>query len=288
MDTWGARDLLNTLWGGQMQAVAACLPALSALASTVSAAVRRLGTAQGRLVYVGAGSSGVIATLDALDLGDTFNWPDDRLLILLAGGLDLTRGLAAHLEDDEGRGRQRVREHGIDANDVVIGVSASGTIAFTVGIIDEARQRGALTIGLTSMAESPLAAASEHPIVVATGAEVLAGSTRLGAGTAQKVMLNLFSTAVMTGLGCVYDNMMVNVRPGNDKLRRRCIAMVSRIAGVDGARAAAALQRYGDVKRAVLGLAGIPESRISTLLAGTGDNLRTALATAAHFEDTSK
>lgn len=281
MDTWETHDLVNALWGGQMQAVAACLPALPALAATVAAATRRLAGTRGRLAYAGAGSSGVIATLDAIDLGDTFNWPEGRLLILLAGGLDLTEGLAQQFEDDEERGRHRIEDHGIGADDVVIGVSATGRSAFTIGVVDQARRHGGLTIGLTSTPESPLTIIAEHPVVVATGAEVLAGSTRLGAGTAQKVMLNLFSTALMTGLGCVYDNLMVNVRPGNDKLRRRSIAIVAQIAGVEDARAAEALKRHGDVKRAVLGLAGVPDADIRALLAGTGDNLRAALE-AAH------
>jgi N-acetylmuramic acid 6-phosphate etherase len=277
MDRWNTPELLSVLWAGQMQAMTACVSALPALAAAVKAATQRLGAARGRLVYAGAGTSGVIATLDAVDLGHTFDWPDGRLLIVIAEGLDLTDGLTPVVEDDEQQGRQRVAEHGVGADDVVIGVSASGASAFTIGIVDEARRRGALTIGLTSMPDSPLTVASEHPIVVATGAEVLAGCTRLGAGTAQKVMLNLFSTALMTGLGRVYENLMVNLRPANARLWRRSIAIVARVARVDDVQAEAALKRHGDVNRAILGLAGVPDFEIPVLIGGTGGNLRAAL-----------
>lgn len=281
MDCWGLDDLLKALWGGQMQALAACLPALPALAKAVAEAAERLKSGRGRLVYAGAGSSGMVAALDALDLADTFDWPDDRLLILLAGGLDLRGGLAAEREDDADLGRSWVRAHGIQAWDVVIGVSASGRSAFTNAIVEEARALGALTIGLAAMPASPLVLAAEHPIAVATGAEVLAGSTRLGAGTAHKVVLNLFSTAVMTGLGKVYDNLMIDVRAANAKQKQRRIAIVAKVSGASAADAEAALARHGNVKEAVLALAGVPDADISALLTRAAGNLRTALA-AAH------
>jgi N-acetylmuramic acid 6-phosphate etherase len=286
MDTWGTDELLNALWSSQMQAVAACLPALPALTATVAAATRQLAGTQGRLVYAGAGSSGTVALLDAIDLGATFGWPDERLLILLADGLDLGKGLAPEKEDNEESGRRRSDEAALGRNDVVIGVSASGNSAFTVGIVDQARRHGALSVCLTSTPESPLARAAEYPLVVATGAEVLAGSTRLAAGTAQKVVLNLFSTAVMTGLGHVHDNLMVNIRPGNAKLERRCAAIVSEIARVGDIEAALALKRHGTIKQAVLGLAGVPDGEIPILLARTGGNLRAALEAARRPGDT--
>ncbi|AWK89493.1 N-acetylmuramic acid 6-phosphate etherase [Azospirillum thermophilum] len=277
LDGWPATDLLTALWEGQTRALAACLPALPALAAAVEAAADRLSRRTGRLVYVGAGSSGMVAALDGLDLGPTFDWPAERLVLLIAGGLDLSRGLAGAAEDDEGAGRADLETAGAGPDDVVVGVSASGNSAYTVGAVRAARQRGALTLGVASSAGSPLVAAAEHPILVPTGPEVIAGSTRLGAGTAQKVVLNLFSTGVMTALGSVYDNLMINVRPENAKLRRRCAAMVARIAGVDGETAAAALERHGDVRRAVLGLAGVAGTEIDRLLDEAGGNLRRAL-----------
>ena len=278
LDTWGTEEILEALWSGQSRAAAACLPVLPMLARVVDAAVERLARGSGRLIYTGAGSAGALAALDALELGGTFDWPAERLSILLAGGLDLARGLDGGAEDDEAVGRSRMRALEPGAADVVVGVSASGRSAFTVGGVDEARRQGAMTVALSSIEESPLVESAQYAVVVRTGPEVLAGSTRLGAGTAQKVLLNLFSTALMTGLGFVYDNMMCNVRPQNAKLRERCTTIVTRIAGVDEQAAAEALARHGDVKRAVLGLAGLPPAEIDVVLTRAGGSLRVALA----------
>jgi N-acetylmuramic acid 6-phosphate etherase len=278
LDTWRTGDILEALWSSQSRAVAACLPALPALARAVDGAVERLRASRGRLVYAGAGSSGMLAALDALELGPTFNWPDDRVHVFVAGGLDTRRGPDPTAEDDGAGGRTRARDAHLGANDVVLGISASGASAYTIAVLDEARARGAMTIAVTGMADSPLARAAEHPVVAATGAEVITGSTRLGAGTAQKLILNLFSTGVMVRLGFVFDNLMIEVRPENAKLRQRRAAIVASIAGVDRAIAADALARHGDVKRAVLGLAGMTDAEIEAALAGAGGNLRGALA----------
>ncbi|EPX60199.1 N-acetylmuramic acid 6-phosphate etherase [Cystobacter fuscus DSM 2262] len=281
LDGWGTAEVLETLWSGQSRAMAACLPALPALGRAVDAARERLAGTQGRLIYAGAGSAGALAALDALELPGTFGWPSTRLSVLLAGGLDLARGLDAGAEDDAGTGRARVAELHPGPADVVLGVSASGGSAFTVGVVEEARRRGALTVAIASVEGSPLVAAAEHAVVVHTGAEVIAGSTRLGAGTAQKVVLNLFSTAVMTGLGLVFDNMMCNVRPDNAKLRQRCVTIISRIAGVGEPAAADALARHGDIPRAVLGLAGLSPADADHALVRSGGNLRAALESAS-------
>ncbi|NTX11518.1 N-acetylmuramic acid 6-phosphate etherase [Myxococcus sp. CA056] len=278
LDTWGTAETLEALWGGQSRAVAACLSALPALGAAVEATVDRLARGEGRLVYAGAGSSGVLAALDAVELGPTFDWPASRVAVVMAGGLDLSHGLDAVAEDDEGAGRERALRARLGPEDVVLGVSASGHSAFTVGVLDVARGRDALTVALTCRAKSPLARVAAHEVVVASGAEVIAGSTRLGAGTAQKVMLNLFSTSVMAGLGRVFDNLMVDVRPENAKLRQRCVAMVARLAQVDELRAAEALTAHGTVKRAVLGLAGLDVARADAALERAGGNLRLALS----------
>lgn len=277
LDTWRTGEVLEALWASQSRAIAACLPALPALERAVDGAVARLGAGTGRLVYVGAGSSGMIAAVDALDLGATFNWPEQRTSVFVAGGFDLERGPDPVAEDDAAGGRARAHDAALGPLDVVVGVSASGTSAYTVAVVEEARQRGAMTVAVASRARSPLVRAAEHAVVVATGAEVLAGSTRLAAGTAQKLILNLFSTSVMIGLGFVFDNLMVDVRPANAKLRQRQAAIVASIAGVDPARAADALTRHGDVKRAVLGLAGLSDAELEAALASAGGNLRKAL-----------
>lgn len=284
LDSWRTAEILLALWSGQSRAVAACLAALPALQRAVDSAVERLKDGRktaagstGRLVYVGAGSSGMVAALDALDLGATFDWPDERLAVFVAGGLDLQRGPDPTAEDDAAGGRARARAASLQPSDVVVGISASGGSAYTIAVVEEARQCGALTVGIASRAESPLVRAVDHAVVAATGAEVIAGSTRLAAGTAQKLLLNLFSTAVMIGLGAVFDNLMIEVRPANAKLRQRRTAIVASIAQVDPAVAADALERHGDVKRAVLALAGFPAAEIDAALAGAGGNLRAAL-----------
>ncbi len=281
LDTWSLPDILHALWDGQKNAVTACVAALKPLELAVHAAWEKLGSDEGRLVYTGAGSAGMVAALDALDLGPTFSWPEERTALLLANGLDLSNGLLAANEDSTSLGYDRARACKIKARDVVIGISASGSSAFTVGVLKEARRRGALTIAVTSNEGTALAEQAAHVIVTSTGAEVIAGSTRLGAGTAQKVVLNLFSTALMVRLGFVHDNLMVNVRPENEKLRRRCVAMVHNIAQVSEEQAEKALERFGTVKRSVLALAGVAEDRIDNLLLQCHDNLRQALARAA-------
>jgi len=279
MDTWPTGSVLEALWSGQMRAVAACLPALPALARAVDAAVERLAApSTGRLVYAGAGSSGMIAALDAADLGSTFNWPEHRTLVIVAGGIDLQRGPDPAAEDDAAGGRAHAIEAALTPADVVLGVSASGGSAHVIAVVEEARRCGAMTVAVVSRTDSALGRAADHAVVVPTGAEVIAGSTRLAAGTAQKLVLNLFSTAVMVGLGAVYDNLMIEVRPGNAKLRQRRAAIVASIAGVEPAIAADALARHGDVKRAVLGLAGLPDPEIDAALAAAGGKLRVALA----------
>jgi N-acetylmuramic acid 6-phosphate etherase len=277
LDTWRTVEILEALWSSQSRAVAACLSALPALQRAVDGAVERLASATGRLVYAGAGSSGMIAALDAMELGPTFNWPGERMLAFVAGWFDLGREPDPSAEDDATGGRARVAEAGLGPSDVVLGVSASGGSAYTVAVVEEARRRGAMAIALASRADSPLVRAADHAVVVATGAEVIAGSTRLAAGTTQKLMLNLFSTAAMVKLGFVFDNLMIEMRPANAKLRQRQAAIVASIARVEPSAAADALARHGDVKRAVLGLAGLSEGEIEAMLGGAGGNLRTAL-----------
>lgn len=281
LDTWPTAGVLEALWSGQSRAVAACLPALPQLARAVDGAVERLAApSTGRLVYAGAGSSGMIAALDASDLGATFDWPEHRMLVIVAGGLDPQRGPDPAAEDDAAAGRARAAEADFSPSDVVLGVSASGGSAHIIAVVEEARRRGAMTVAVVNRADSVLGRIADHAVVVQTGAEVIAGSTRLGAGTSQKLVLNLFSTAVMVGLGAVFDNLMIEVRPGNAKLRQRRTGIVASIAGVDPALAADALERHGSVKRAVLGLAGLSDPEIDAALAAAGGKLRVALASA--------
>jgi len=277
LDTWEIPELLEALWSGQSRSVAACLAALPALAIAVDAATRRLSESGGRLIYAGAGASGLIAALDALELEATFGWPRSRTAILLAGGLDLGHGLGNQAEDDAPSGSAGARDLRLAEADVVLGVSASGASAFTVGVVQEAQRSGALTVGFVGIADSALGRAVEHLVVAATGPEVIAGSTRLGAGTAQKALTSMFSTALMVRLGFVFDNFMVNLRSENAKGERRRVRIVASIAGVDERAASHALERYGDIKHAVLGLAGLSQAEAESALHRAGGNMRVAL-----------
>jgi N-acetylmuramic acid 6-phosphate etherase len=171
-----------------------------------------------------------------------------------------------------------VRELQLGPTDVVVGVSASGASAFTLGVVQEARSARALTVGFAGLVSSALAQVVDHPVVAATGAEVIAGSTRLGAGTAHKALTGMFSTALMVRLGFVFDNFMVNLRAENAKGARRRVHIVATIAGVDEKAATQALTRHGDIKHAVLGLAGLSQTEAETALARAGGNMRLALA----------
>ena len=174
--------------------------------------------------------------------------------------------------------RSRVRHLEAGELDVMIGVAASGTTPYTVAALAEGRHRGALTIAIANNAGAPLLAASEHPILVETGEEVIGGSTRMKAGTAQKIVLNLFSTAVMVRLGRVYKGMMVEFRATNAKLQRRSEAMVAKIANCDAARARQALvEAEGEVKLAALLALGVGGEEAKARLAHHGGSLRLAL-----------
>lgn len=278
LDRWSTAEILEALWAGQGRAIAACLPVLPALERAVELAAGRIG-AEGRLIYVGAGSSAVLAGLDGLELPPTFGLAKERVVTVLAGIVDFVRGFDGSVEDDGDTGRARIEALGCTPADIVLGVSASGTSAFTVAAIDAARAAGSLTIGIVGNDGSPLARSAELPLFVDTGEEVLAGSTRLAAGTAQKCLLNLFSTALMVRLGAVYGNRMVNLRIENAKLQRRATGMLCEITGCTADAATRALADSDqDLKLAALLLAGLDPVAARKLLEETGGNLRRAMA----------
>jgi N-acetylmuramic acid 6-phosphate etherase len=278
LDSWPSLDALSALYEGQLSAVAAVRNALPAIASAAEAAVGRLREG-GRLVYVGAGTSGRIGVQDGAELPPTFNWPDTRVVYAIAGGEGALLRAVENAEDSVEDGIAQMRRAEIGPRDVVIGVAASGTTPFTVAALEEATARGAQTVGLSNNPGAPLLAACTHPILVETGEEVVAGSTRMKAGTAQKIVLNLFSTLVMIRLGRVYRGLMVHMRATNAKLRRRSEIMVAQITGCSEAAAAEATARAdGDVKIASLLVFGVDRAFAEEILARNGDNLRLALA----------
>lgn len=278
LDQWSTRDVLEGLWGGQNRAVAACLATMPALTRAVDDAASRIGST-GRLIYIGAGSSAVLSALDGLELPGTFNFPLDRVQLVLAGITDLTLGFDGSVEDDGNAGAIRMRALAPAPTDIVIGVSASGRSAFTVGGVTAARDAGALTLGIASNDGSPLLLAAEHPLFVDSGEEVIAGSTRLAAGTAQKLLLNLFSTALMVRLGGVHGNLMVNLQVNNVKLQRRALDILRQITGADDDSATAALSACGGALKpaALVLLHGVDADTARAMLDDAGGVLRRAM-----------
>lgn len=280
-DLWDNAAALRALWEGQLAAVAGVGAVLASISDAVDAAVPRL-RGGGRLIYAGAGTSARIAVQDGAELTPTFGWPRERVAFVIAGG---EAALLQAIEDAEDMGasaQQRIAELDLGEDDVVLAAAASGETPFTVAAVEAARTAGALTISIANTPGSRLARLGEHAIVVETGPEPIAGSTRLNAGAAQKVTLNLISTLIMVRLGKVHGGLMVHMRPTNAKLRRRAQRMVQAIVKCDDAAAQAALQAAGhDIKLAVLIAGGMEREAGRTLLAKHDGNLRLALAEAA-------
>ncbi|WP_407542312.1 N-acetylmuramic acid 6-phosphate etherase (plasmid) [Deinococcus radiomollis] len=275
LDIWPDTDILDALLEGQFAAVGVVAATRNALNAAVSQAYERL-QFTGRLVYVGAGSSGRLAALDALEVAPTFGWPRERLAYRVAGAaFDLTADEGA--EDDVQAGAEAAQALSLSMSDVAVCVSASGSTPYTLAFQRVARGRGALTVALANNAASPMLLEAHAPVLLASGPEVIAGSTRLGAGTAQKAALNLFSTLLMVRLGRVYHNQMTEVEPSNVKLRGRAERIVAQAAACDLKTAQAALAEAGSIKLALclLRYGTLEEAR--RRLEAAGGSLRTAL-----------
>lgn len=277
IDLWDPADILDGMIEGQFAAVAAVREARSQLEDAALAVAARIGT-EGRLVYVGAGTSGRLAVQDGAELLPTFNWPQERLLLLIAGGRDALSRSVEGAEDEVEQGAGIVRWNGIDAKDALIAVAASGTTPFTLACMQEAKARGALTVGLANNRGTAILTQAEYPILLDTGAEPIAGSTRMKAGTAQRIALTMLSTLLMIRLGRVYEGLMVDVRAVNQKLMRRSEDMLLRLSGRSPEEVRQALQTAnGSVKLALLLLRGCSLDRAASLLAQARGNLRAAL-----------
>ena len=277
-DAWPAEAMIAALVEGQLAAAAAANAARPALAAAATAAAARLEDPAGRLIYAGAGASGRLAAQDGAELHPTFGWPHDRLVVLMAGGEAALVRSVEGAEDDADGARAAVAALGPGPADVLIAVAASGRTPWTVAAAEAAAAAGALTVGLANATPAPLLASVAHPVALPTGAEVIAGSTRMAAGTAQKIAMNALSTAVMARLGRVHDNLMVALSSSNAKLDARRAAIVARIAGTDDAAARAALARAdGCIRLAVLLLRGLDPPEARARLAQAGGRLREAL-----------
>jgi N-acetylmuramic acid 6-phosphate etherase len=278
LDAWEPSDILDVLVEGQLAAVAAVRAARRSIERAVLAMEERLKGGSGRLVYAGAGTSGRLAVQDGAELTPTFSWPRDRLALLMAGGSEALLHAVEGAEDDPERGAEIVRQHRVGSDDVLIAVAASGTTPFTLACLREARRLGALTIGIANNPDTPLLEEGHYGIWLDTGPEAIAGSTRLKAGTAQKITLNLLSSLLMIRLGRVYDGLMVDVQPTNKKLVRRSENMLMQLTDRDRTEVRAALdQANGSVKLAVLLLQGCTLDEAATALDDADGQLRGAL-----------
>jgi N-acetylmuramic acid 6-phosphate etherase len=278
LDAWSLASAMEAMWEGQLAAIAAVGRALPGITSATNAATEALGD-RGRLIYVGAGTSGRVAVQDGAELPPTFAWPQERLRFIIAGGDVAFVSSVEGAEDDVADAVKQVDHAKLSAADVVIAVAASGTTPFTVAALQQAGTYGAVTIGVANNPGTALLQAAKHPVLVETGSELIAGSTRMKAGTAQKVVLNLISTGIMLRLGRVYRGMMVNMQASNAKLKRRAEIMVARIAGCSEAQAADALdQTKGDIKTAALVVLGYDVNEAEAILARRKGNLRRVFA----------
>ncbi len=278
IDSWEASDVLEAMIDGQFGAVAAVRAARSSIEAAAKAMEARL-RYRGRIIYAGAGTSGRLAAQDGAELMPTFSWPRERLLLIMAGGPSAFILAAEGAEDQIDQAVQAIAENKVDAKDVLIAVAASGTTPFTLACLREAKLAGALTIGIANNRGTPLLTESDCPIWLDTGSEPIAGSTRLNAGTAQKITLNVLSSLLMILLGRVYGGLMVDMQATNEKLLRRSEDMLMRLTNCNREDARDALGRArGSVKVAVLLLRGCDPGTARALLDRSGGQLRRALA----------
>ena len=241
IDTLSSLEIVALINDEEARVAGAVREQLSQVARAVDAIVERL-RCGGRMFYFGAGTSGRLGVLDASEMPPTFSVPPDLIQGWIAGGDSALRRSSEAAEDDATAGAQAARDAGVGPADVVVGIAVSGTTPWVLGALGEARARGAVTIALTCDPGAPLARAAEIAITPIVGPEVIAGSSRMKAGTAQKMVLNMLSTATMIRLGKVYGNLMVDVRPTNTKLRRRAVRILQQAAGAGSEAARAALE----------------------------------------------
>ena len=260
LDAEQALRLMNSEDRKVAEAVAAQIPHIARAVDAVVAALQ----AGGRLFYIGAGTSGRLGVLDAAECPPTFNVPPSMVQGVIAGGERALSRAAEASEDDPLAGEADLLARGFTSADVLVGIAASGRTPYVLGAMGLARRLGARTVGISCTPDSELAKAADIAISPLTGPEVVAGSTRLKAGTATKLILNMISTVSMVRLRYLYGNLMINVRPTSSKLRDRAVRIVSRVAGVSDARAAELLDAAGDVKTAILmGRLGFSEAELN-------------------------
>jgi N-acetylmuramic acid 6-phosphate etherase len=278
IDTMSVGELAATMNAADATVPAAVAEALPRITEAIEATAERV-RAGGRLVYVGAGTPGRLGVLDASECPPTFGTPPEQVFAIIAGGESAIVSPCEGAEDDEEAGAAAVDAAGVGPLDTVVGIASSGRTPYVVAAVRRARELGALTVGLSCNAGTPLSAAAAHAVEVLVGPEVVSGSTRLKAGTAQKLVLNMFSTIVMVRLGKTYGNLMVDVKATNGKLRERAVRIVRTITGAGREEALAVLDANGfNVKQAVVAARfGLAPRDAAARLAGAGGRLRAAL-----------
>lgn len=279
LDLYPATKLVAAFVDDQFNAVDAVRAAAPHIVAAVNAATPRI-AAGGRLIYVGAGTSGRLGVLDSVELYPTFSWPHERAIALLAGGKNAMFVAVEGAEDDTEQGAADVRAIEPGPNDVVLLLAASGGTPYVLGALHAAREAGALTIGIANNTHAPVALQAEIGITLDTGFEVISGSTRLKAGTAQKIALNTFSSALMVRLNKVYRNLMVDLKPTNAKLLLRAVRLTVHATGAEEAAARDTLQACQfQVKVAIVALSKhITTGQAQALLASANGSVRLALA----------
>jgi N-acetylmuramic acid 6-phosphate etherase len=256
-------------------AVQAEIPRIARAIDAIVAAFRQ----GGRLFYIGAGTSGRLGVLDASECPPTFDVPPEMVQGIIAGGEEALSRATEASEDLPQAGEADVKARGFTAADVLAGLTASGRTPYVLGAVRYARSLGAVTIGITCNPDAEISRLVDHPIAPVVGPEIIAGSTRLKSGTAQKLVLNMLSTGAMIRLGCVYGNLMVNVQPKNDKLLDRARRIVAQAANCDPERATQALAAADNSVRVAVVLVrlGVDPERARQLLAASGNRISAAL-----------
>lgn len=278
IDTMSVDSLARAMNAEDSHVPGAVEQALPSIVLAIQAVIERLERG-GRLIYVGAGTPGRIAVLDASECPPTFGTDPSEVFAIIAGGNAALVNAREGAEDNETEAVAAVADAKITERDAVIGIASSGRTPFVLAAIAEARRRGALTVGLSCSVNTALSAASELAIEVIVGPEIVSGSTRLKAGTAQKLVLNMFSTITMVALGHTYGNLMVDVRASNSKLRERAVRIVSQVANVDERRASTSLEVSGfNVKKSIVSLRlGLELEEAAALLDQHNGRLRSVL-----------
>jgi len=278
LDAYSIPELVTAFANDQLEAVRAVQSAAHEIAAAVEAAVPRI-EAGGRLIYAGAGTSGRLGLMDSVELYPTFSWPRDRAVALLAGGGKAVFEAVEGAEDNIEQGATDIAAVGTGPNDVVLLLASSGTTPYVLGALRAARAAGALTIGIANNINAPVASEAHLGITLDTGSELISGSTRLKAGTSQKITLNTFSSALMIRLNKIYGNLMVDVKPTNAKLIRRAVHLTMLATGTDEITARKTLDQCAfQVKVAIVAIArNIDVRTAESRLAAAKGSVRNAM-----------